>query len=384
MADPSYTVLVDELRAQLLSPAHLVHLNVYLSSQGDFATLNKVYQSYFGVDPPSRACIGINLSEQSACHLILDAVAFDDGVDYSKQSSLLPPPPRLRKVLHVQGRSYWAAANIGPYSQSVNTQGRITIAGQIGLVPATLQLARPPSLEIALSLQHARRVFKATLEGRAEKQRGWMEGCICWIDDVQWLNAARRAWQAQSSHNDDVLAWEADWLGAGLAVKDIPVAFVILLKGALPRSASVEWQLFAHDGQGVFNAEKETDADGNEDVDDYGGEAPTPTAVAEIGSLGGFEARWRTISSKEGASALGIMHLTRGNGTSSHVVADHFLTALSLKVLYHDQDDLDICKCASSRVAARSELMAVDVICSASTHETPHLCRHLCTSERLL
>jgi diphthine-ammonia ligase len=297
------------------------------------------------VDPPSRACVGVNLSEQSSCHLILDAVAFDDGVDYSKGSTL--SPPRLRKVLHVQGRSYWAAANIGPYSQSVHAQERITIAGQIGLLPATLQLAIPPSLEIALSLQHARRVFNATLEGRAEKQRGWIEGCICWIDDLRWLSAARNAWQAQSG-NESTVGWEAEWLGAGLTVDDIPVTFVVLPKVALPRSASVEWQLFAHDGQAVPNS---NDSD---DDDDDDGEASTPTfsAVEDV-SFGPFDARWKTIASKKGASAMGIMHLMRSSSnTFSQSTADHLSTALSLKVLYHQQDDLESCECAI-QVAAR-------------------------------
>jgi diphthine-ammonia ligase len=292
----------------------------------------------------------MNVSELSSCHIILDAVAFDDGLDYNARTSLAAAP-RLRKVLHVQGRSYWAAANIGPYSQSVNAQGRITIAGQIGLLPATLQLASPPSLEIALSLQHARRVFKATLENRVEKHKGWIEGCICWIDDVRRLAVARSAWQAQSidtgdeqSDGDEELGWEAEWLGAGISSKEVPITFIVLPKGALPRSACVEWQLFAHDGQAVASPD-ESDDDDNDD-----GEAPPPAISAEAnGTLGGFDAEWKIVSSKQGASTLGIMHLNRASNLpsrSAEATPHHLLSkALTLKVLYHQQEDLDMCEC---------------------------------------
>ena len=42
--------------------------------------------------------------------------------------------------LHVQGLSYWAPANIGPYSQSVKALGLLFMAGQIGLVPPTMAM----------------------------------------------------------------------------------------------------------------------------------------------------------------------------------------------------------------------------------------------------
>lgn len=66
-----------------------------------------------------------------------------------------------RKALHVQSRSYWAPANIGPYSQAISTpmsspvhpsgpeehkpetSRLVHIAGQIPLVPATMVLPSP-------------------------------------------------------------------------------------------------------------------------------------------------------------------------------------------------------------------------------------------------
>lgn len=329
--------MLDLLEEQSLSPAHLVHLNVYLSSQSHFATLNKIYSSYFGVDPPSRACVGINLEDSLSCHLLLDATASDDGINYSQETKVLSnsfTPSRSRKVLHIQSRSYWAAANIGPYSQSVNAHGRITISGQIGLLPTTLQLASPIPLQITLALQHARRVFKATLEGRAEKQQGWIEGCICWVDDANFLVAARNAWQAQKSRDEDEASWESEWLGQGRLLEMVPVTYLVLPSKGLPRSATVEWQLFAHDGRSVVSEE---DDDGHDDDD----KAHPPVLQKDAGSFGNFSATWNVTASKKGASTLGIAHLNKTFNPSGSPLSSLLSTALSLKVLYYRQDFLE-------------------------------------------
>ena len=45
-----------------------------------------------------------------------------------------------RQVMHVQSISHWAAANIGPYSQAVEVDGILYIAGLIGLVSGVMEL----------------------------------------------------------------------------------------------------------------------------------------------------------------------------------------------------------------------------------------------------
>lgn len=67
-----------------------------------FAAANKAYAEFFGVSPPSRACVGVDLPE--GVGVILECVARKDNT---------------RRALHVQSLSYWAPANIGPYSQAV-------------------------------------------------------------------------------------------------------------------------------------------------------------------------------------------------------------------------------------------------------------------------
>jgi hypothetical protein len=61
--------------------------------------------TYFGVCPPSRACVAVDLPPP--VRIKLDCIAYAE-VD-----------PNERQCLHVQGLSYWAPANIGPYSQAI-------------------------------------------------------------------------------------------------------------------------------------------------------------------------------------------------------------------------------------------------------------------------
>ena len=70
-----------------------------------FASVNTVYAQFFGVSPPARACVAVDLPP--SVHVRLDCLAFTESLEGD------------RKALHVQGLSYWAPANIGPYSQAI-------------------------------------------------------------------------------------------------------------------------------------------------------------------------------------------------------------------------------------------------------------------------
>lgn len=70
-----------------------------------FAEMNVVYATYFGTSPPARACIAVDLPGDN--RVKLDCVAYN-GPE--------------RHALHVQGISYWAPANIGPYSQAIKVR----------------------------------------------------------------------------------------------------------------------------------------------------------------------------------------------------------------------------------------------------------------------
>lgn len=74
-----------------------------------FAPINVVYATFFGSSPPARACVAVDLP--SHLRLKLDCVAYAESSTFDRQA------------LHVQGLSYWAPANIGPYSQAVMVHG---------------------------------------------------------------------------------------------------------------------------------------------------------------------------------------------------------------------------------------------------------------------
>lgn len=81
---------------------------------------------------------------------------------------------------------------------------RLSMAGQIPLVPSALTLPAPRSFntEVALSLKHVRSIWAALKEGTGGNalSASFVEGCICWLDPAGWkaggLAGARAGWLA--------------------------------------------------------------------------------------------------------------------------------------------------------------------------------------------
>ncbi|KAG2156182.1 hypothetical protein DEU56DRAFT_906354 [Suillus clintonianus] len=183
-----------------------------------FAAANKAYAEFFGVSPPSRACVGVDLSE-GVC-VMLECVARKDI--------------KTRKALHVQGLSYWAPANIGPYSQAITVEPYVFISGQIGLLPPSLTLPSPPSLalETALVFQHTDRVIRA-----ANSTGGHVLLSLYWLVNEDDVKHIRRA---------------CEKFGEGA-----PTLFLVV--ASLPRGARVEKQVLVHTGN--FTVPDEDDED---------------------------------------------------------------------------------------------------------------------------
>ena len=134
-----------------------------LSSMSDFVTVNHVYASLFPLgepNPPARVTV---------------AVDFPAHVKVSLSLVVLRSPRSQIRGLHVQSRSYWAPANIGPYSQAISEPlfidneeinvhdgsdlELVHVAGQIPLVPQSMDMFAGTFEEQAvLSLQHLWRV----------------------------------------------------------------------------------------------------------------------------------------------------------------------------------------------------------------------------------
>jgi len=133
-----------------------------------FPTLNAIYATFFGTSPPTRACVAVDLPPSVRVKLDCFAYAETD--------------PGQRTALHVQGMSYWAPANIGPYSQAVLVDEHTFISGQIGLIPANLLLPSPrdPATETALVFQHTARVADAVRK-LSGQWKGHTQLAIYWL-----------------------------------------------------------------------------------------------------------------------------------------------------------------------------------------------------------
>lgn len=171
-----------------------------------FAAANKAYAEFFGVSPPSRACVGVDLPE--GVGVMLECVARKGNT---------------RRALHVQGLSYWAPANIGPYSQAITVEPYVFVSGQIGLLPPSLTLPSPSSLalETALVFQHTDRVIRAanTAGGHVLLSLYWL------VDDADTIHI-RRACET--------------------FCEETPTLFLVV--ASLPRGARVEKQVLVHTG----------------------------------------------------------------------------------------------------------------------------------------
>ncbi|KAI0650350.1 hypothetical protein C8Q79DRAFT_380328 [Trametes meyenii] len=209
--------LKETLAQYSLTLANCANINIFISSMDLFARVNAVYATYFGTSPPARACVAADLP--SPIRVRLDSVAFAED------------NPHARQALHVQGLSYWAPANIGPYSQAIIADEQVFISGQIGLIPSSLALPSPQSLafETALAFQHVHRVVKALKNNSGGGWAGHYQGIVYWLARAGDLPPVREA-SAQ---------FEGD--------SEAPTLFVVVPE--LPKGALVEKQVILHTGQ---------------------------------------------------------------------------------------------------------------------------------------
>lgn len=290
MADIS-TQLTSTLLSHGYDADDLAFTTILLRNMSDFTAINTIYGGLFKKStPPARA-----------------TVACGDSMPQGKQvmiSAFAQTPRSVRTGLHVQSRSYWAPANIGPYSQAISVpavrgipeeEPRIVyIAGQIPLVPATMEIlpaeeGEAPYMKFwkrcLLSLQHLWRIG-------TEMQVEWWSGAIAFIaqtedgDTVPISAKAQLAlelWQAlhippktkagqdveEDMHGPDI--WDLKYGGMGSFATDesdqkrLLLNFECLGKGhseskdtgeskylvpgffaveiaELPRAADIEWQ----------------------------------------------------------------------------------------------------------------------------------------------
>ncbi|KAL1989161.1 hypothetical protein VTN96DRAFT_3708 [Rasamsonia emersonii] len=260
------------------APEDIVFATVLLRSMEDFASVNGVYVSLFKKpNPPARVTV--------AC-----GDSLPDGVEVMASFVVDLGPRDMRQGLHVQSRSYWAPANIGPYSQAITVPsspgqaiesggGLVFIAGQIPLDPASMEVAdglstdedtwfENFSLHATLSLQHLWRI------GVAMRVDWWLGAVVFLANDQQQRvqGKVRVAWELwknmNSQHinqNDDddeevaLDAWDIKYgrredprhaspRGHSLPNLDVVSGtpqmppFLAVQVDTLPRGSDIEWQ----------------------------------------------------------------------------------------------------------------------------------------------
>ena len=157
---------------------------ILLRHMSDFAAINAIYGKRFNhINPPARVtiCCGDCLPKD-----VLVTISF----------TLSQADPARISGMHVQSVSYWAPANIGPYSQAINVpafpskeckEQIVYLAGQIPLVPSSMHvLLGDFSDQAILSLQHLWRVGQCV-------GVDWFTCGVAYIADAKIPDVQRRA-----------------------------------------------------------------------------------------------------------------------------------------------------------------------------------------------
>lgn len=198
-----------------LTLSHLVRVCMFVKDMSMYNEINSSYLKVIeGPNPPVRICLGTSLNEKTP--IAMYAVA------YSHE----------KHTMHVQSLSHWAPANIGPYSQAIRIGDIIYVAGQIGLVPGSLKLVSGGiKRQCRLALRHVGRLVKAM--DKDIQLRDVVQG-ICYVTNASYISEARKEWERRTNN----------------AI----VEYVVVPE--LPRSALVEWQVWAHLGNSRFEYEE--------------------------------------------------------------------------------------------------------------------------------
>ena len=266
--------VVELLRGYGRSASDIVFTTIILRSlKNDFVSVNEIYARLFTKpNPPARVTISTHLPPDTN---VLVSITVDLGGKSDREG------------LHVQSRSYWAPANIGPYSQSISKSlvsgaSLVYVAGQIPLVPATMQplcvLDQKISVgqtgedladfyhDVCLSLQHLWRIGTCM-------QVCWWTGAVAFItasSDAKrkahlahqiWVEAHRFSlWEGDEKEDDTTDVWDRTFGNSqSLAVDSqestplpdftlllsrdhhVPGMFSVQVK-ELPRGCNIEWQ----------------------------------------------------------------------------------------------------------------------------------------------
>ncbi|PNF17010.1 Diphthine--ammonia ligase [Cryptotermes secundus] len=213
---------------QLLTIGDMVAVSLYVRDMRHYTAINSEYLKLFrGNNPPVRICVEAPLPPSTP--VLLEVLGYrtssQEGDEQSSQN-------HKRHTMHVQGVSHWAPANIGPYSQAVRVGDIIYVAGQIALVPGTMQLVEGGvRKQCQLALRHVGRIIKAMDPNT--QLRDVVQG-VCYVTHPSYIPEACREWEKRTNN----------------AIVD----YVVVPQ--LPRGALLEWHIWAHRHNNRFEYEE--------------------------------------------------------------------------------------------------------------------------------
>ncbi|KAJ3232166.1 ATP binding domain 4 [Chytriomyces hyalinus] len=250
-----------ELRREGFEWSDVVMMQLFVSDMNDFGTVNRVYGSYLGTNPPTRVTVEVGYHEDDATRIQIDCLAFK-----KPQDTAVVRREFNKSVMHVQGVSYWAPSNIGPYSQTVKLNDHLFMAGQIGLIPNQMALPNLSTLHTDLSQLLAECVVAfnnieaiATVQGVSFRED--VGSFLCFVRCDEYLGVVERfcALRIPNFHNLPQLFLSVSKLPRNCAVefqvmfqsvKDLPPLIEINdeeMVDDLTAAASVSKSLFEHD-----------------------------------------------------------------------------------------------------------------------------------------
>ncbi|XP_048734768.2 uncharacterized protein LOC125650470 [Ostrea edulis] len=200
-----------------MSCVSMVHL--YVQDMSMFAEVNSVYKNYFGINPPARICVEAALPPNVAIQI--DCYC-NQALDH-------------RQTMHVQGLSHWAPANIGPYSQCVQVQNKLYVAGQIAMCPANLAIiGRGIVSQARLSLHHVQRILEAMHCGMDK-----LTMVVCYVTNIGYVQSAQK--ELERSRN---MYETEEKFGVEKQTRHPPMPVYVVVP-RLPKDALIEWQVTA-------------------------------------------------------------------------------------------------------------------------------------------
>ncbi|KAM4542557.1 diphthine--ammonia ligase isoform 2-T3 [Odontesthes bonariensis] len=224
----AFTLLQNELESRSWKMKDIILVHLYVRNMEDFVSLNAVYKKHFDINPPARVCVQAPLPAGQLLQM--------DCLLHGWTEPLEEGCFKQREALHVQSLSHWAPANIGPYSQALRVDEVVFCAGQIALVPCTMELVKAGTCTQAqLSFSHVQKVLEAVISGLTLAH---VVQAHCYTTRRQDIGMIRAVWESmlRATGEEKDFLWESE-------IESVPLLIVVV--PALPKDATVELHVTA-------------------------------------------------------------------------------------------------------------------------------------------